>query len=514
MSELAPHTPQLVVPAAPLVLRPYQERDVAATREHFAQGARRVLYVAPTGSGKTVIFAHVVAGATARGNRTFVLVHRDELIQQTTAKLDQIGVAHGVIAAGYSELPLLPVQVCSVMTLVRRLDRLPAPPDFLVIDECQHAVAGTWKKILAAFPQAWLLGVTATPERLDGKGLGDIFDVMVLGPTVEELVAQEYLSKFTTFAPARGPNLSGVRTRAGDFAIDDLAMAMSDGVIIGAAVEEYTRRCAGAPAIVFCVNIEHSELVAARFVEAGNRFAHLDGNTPADERRALIAALGAGELQGITNCGLISEGTDIPAVTAAILLRPTKSLALHLQQVGRALRPAPGKQRALILDHAGNTWTHGLADAPHAWSLAGRPKRKGLAPVRRCFECGAIVPAAVFVCPECGTELRTRELIETDGAALIEADRLVVMSYRQCLRWAGDNERRLRLVAKARGYKRGWVWHRMQEIMSGECDDGSRTSGGVHFARSRCPRDASWDGWHGACARSSAQGADKKPPHV
>jgi superfamily II DNA or RNA helicase len=214
---------------------------------------------------------------------------------------------------------------------------------------------------------------------------------------------------------------------------------------------------------VFCADIDHSQRVASAFRERGYRAAHVDGDTPADERRALIAALATTELQVVTNCGLISEGLDVPNVAAAILLRPTKSLALYLQQVGRALRPAAGKDRALILDHAGNTYRFGLADTPRQWSLDGRPKGEGEAPVRRCPG-GALVPAASFDCPECGAELRSREKVEVEHVPLIEAEKLKIMNYGQALRWAGESEERLRLVAKARGYKRGWVWHRLQEL--------------------------------------------------
>jgi DNA repair protein RadD len=460
-------------PQAP-TLRPYQERDLSATRAAFARGARRVCYQAPTGSGKTVLFAAVVAGATARGTRTVILGHRDEIVQQIDAALDALGVDHGIIAAGYPAKPDLPVQVASVATLVRRLDKL-APPDLIVVDECHHAAAPTWRRILDAYPNAKVLGVSATPQRLDGKGLDDIFDMLVVGPGVTELIAEGYLSRFVTYAPARSPNLAGVHTRAGDYAVDELAERMSTGVIINTAVDEYVRLCSGVPAIAFCVDIAHSELVAAAFAARGFRAAHVDGETPREVRRAMIAALGTGEIQVLTNCGLISEGLDVPTVTAAILLRPTKSLALYLQQVGRALRPAPGKT-ALILDHAGNTFRFGPADVARKWSLEGKAKDEP-PPLQRCRECGALVPIALFECEECGAVLRERlppagtmpprHHHEITSGRLVEIDRLAVVRYGDVLRWAGADERRLRLVAKARGYKSGWVWHRLQELRGG-----------------------------------------------
>ena len=256
--------------------------------------------------------------------------------------------------------------------------------------------------------------------------------------------------------------------RALDYAVDQLATVMSGTMVIGSAVRDYTRLCPGAPAIAFCVGIEHSQLVAERFREAGYRAAHVDGDTDKDERRDLIKALGTGDLQILCNCGLISEGVDVPAVAAAILLRPTKSVALYLQQVGRALRPAPGKDRALILDHAGNIYRHGPADAPRAWSLEGHGRPGTCDPrVRRCPACGALNEISAFECSECGTELQHRPRpprVEIDTATLIEVENLRAMSYHQALRRAGDSEPKLRLIAHARGYKAGWVFYRLKEL--------------------------------------------------
>jgi superfamily II DNA or RNA helicase len=448
-------------------LRPYQECGVADIRQCFGRGVRSVLYQSPTGSGKTILFAFIVAGATARGNRVVIIGHRDEIVRQVSAALVELDVPHGIIAAGYERTPA-PVQVANVATLVRHLDEVHAP-DLIVVDEAHHAVAGMWRKILAHWPSAKVLGVSATPERLSGEALSDVFDELVIGPSVGELVKQDFLSPFTTFAPARSPDLSGVRSRAGDFAVDQLSNAMSKGIIIDGAVDEYARLCSGVPAIVFCVDIDHSQLVAERFAARGFKAAHVDGNTEADERRDLIAALGTGEIQILCNCGLISEGLDVPSVVAVILLRPTKSLTLYMQQVGRALRP--GKPKALILDHSGNTFRHGLVDAPRTWSLAGRPKgeRQGEAPLCRCEQCAALNPIAALVCSECGAQLREppskREsrigpLVELHHVA---TNHLTTMTYRQALLWAGNDLHRLRLVAQARGYKPGWIFKVLQE---------------------------------------------------
>ena len=276
----------------PPTLRPYQERDIARIRAAFAAGARRICYQSPTASGKTVLFATVVAGASARGNRTVILGHRDEIVQQVDGALDALGLAHGIIAAGYPEQLEFPVQIASVATLVRRLDKL-APPELIVPDECHHAAAASWRRILDAYPDAKVLGVTATPQRLDGKGLEDIFDMLITGSSVAELIAQGYLSRFVTYAPPRRPDLSGVRTRAGDYATEQLAQVMSDGVVITDAVDEYARRCPGAPAIAFCVDIDHSQRVAAAFAERGFKAA------PISTARRRASSAGASSTPGM-----------------------------------------------------------------------------------------------------------------------------------------------------------------------------------------------------------------------
>jgi superfamily II DNA or RNA helicase len=376
-------------------LRSYQTQGVAQIRDHFANGVRRVCYQAPTGSGKTVLFCYVLEAAFAKGTQVLVLAHRQEIIDQIDRALVAMGIPHGIIAAGYPAADEA-VQIASVATLVRRLDRV-GNYGLVIVDECHHAVAGTWRQILSALSTARVLGVSATPERLDGKGLNDIFEVLVPGPTVKELINIGYLAPFAAYGPKLDLNLDSVAVSAGDYRVDQLAQIMARTVVTKSAVSEYRRICPGAPTIVFCVDIEHSRLVTDAFNADGWRAAHVDGNTPTHDRRMLMQSLADGSLQVLSNCGLISEGLDISGVVAAILLRPTMSLSLYLQQVGRALRP--GKPRAFILDHAGNIERHGLPDFPHNWSLEGRPKGSSYgAPVRRCEACGASNPISAKHC--------------------------------------------------------------------------------------------------------------------
>jgi DNA repair protein RadD len=367
---------EVIAPPAP-TLRPYQVESVERIRESYGSGARRVAFQLPTGAGKTVCFAYILAGAVKRGRRVLILTHRQEITDQVETALKLAGVPYGIIAAGYPEDPDAPAQIASVATLARprRLKRWQDKFSLVVVDEAHHAIAGSWARVLASQPRAQVLGVTATPERLDGRGLREQFDDIVVGPSTASLIAWGWLSQFVAYEPTAAPDLSRASIRGGDYAIEDIRQVMN-GVVIGAAVEEYKRICPGVPTVIFCVDVQHSKDVAQRFIDAGIKAAHVDGETPSEERRAAIAALGSGDLQVVTNCGLISEGVDVPNIGAAILLRPTASLALYLQMVGRALRPAPRKDRAVILDFSGNIARHGLPDAPREWCLDSKLRRQ------------------------------------------------------------------------------------------------------------------------------------------
>jgi superfamily II DNA or RNA helicase len=448
-------------------LRPYQVADLRAIDEAFRRH-RAVCYVAPTGSGKTVLATKFLDRQS--DDCIVILAHRDEIVQQICAALKRLGIRFGVIAPDYDETDHR-IQVGSVMSVVRRLHRLKRPT-LIWIDEAHHAAAETWKRIFATWSDADVIGTTATPRRLDGKPLDDIFDTLVVGPTNARLIDLGFLAPCVVFCPPRSPGLKTVKVRAGDFAVEQLSAVMSNGMIVDGAIDEYERLCPGAPAIAFCVDIKHSMLVADAFRRAGWRAKHLDGNTPRRERRDLIAALADGDLDILSNCGLISEGLDVPGVEAIIGLRPTRSLALHLQMVGRALRP--GKVKAFLLDHAGNTMRHGLPTAQRRWTLHGQmvedEAAKGL---RRCPACGAVNEPCAECCGHCGNELRQprppRAIIPAAKLAeVVEVpvtdEELAAMGLHAALRWAADKDgilvqSRLERLALARGYKIGWTWY-------------------------------------------------------
>lgn len=418
----------------------------------------------------TVTFAYIASAAAIRKTRVLILVHRKELLRQTSRTLEQFGVAHGLIAPGMTGSRDA-VQVASVQTYVRRMDRMRWTPDLIVVDEAHHALgASTWGKVLAHFPTARVLGVTATPERLDGRGLGveagGFFDTLVMGPSVSDLTAAGHLSPAVVFAPSM-PDLSGLHTRAGDFARDESAAALDKPSITGDAVAHYRKHAPGEPAIAFCVSIKHAEHVAESFRAAGWQAASIDGSLDDRERTARIRDLGAGKLHVLTSCEIVSEGTDIPIVSAAILLRPTQSLALCLQQMGRALRTHPGKQRALILDHVGNVYRHGLPDEEREWSLSARQRSKrgksdsDTLPVRQCERCYHVHRPAP-ACPRCGFEYPTKAReIEYVAGDLHQVDPVEVRRKQKREQARAKSIDELRAIARARGYRPGWaefVW--------------------------------------------------------
>lgn len=456
-------------------LRKYQEQGVTAIKAAFATGHRRVLFVLPTGGGKTVIFSHIAAHAVAKGNSVCVLVHRQELVDQASRSLEGMGIDHGVIAAGYRMDLTKPVQVASVQTLARRL-RLIDPDKFalFIVDEAHHAVAGQWAKVLDYFDTR-VLGCTATPQRLDGRGLAAYFDVMVEGPGSAWLTTEGYLAPARVYAPPVQADFGDLKFRAGDYAVDQVAEAMQATKVMGDVVQHFRQHLGEGTAIAFCCTVEHCHAVAEAFDNAGIPAAVIDGSMNKEKRRQLIEDLGAGSVRVLCSCNVVSEGTDIPSVTGCLLLRKTASLSLYLQQVGRCLRPAPGKEAAIVLDHVGNVFEHGLPTMGRSWSLDSPARRKNDRPkapsVRVCESCFAAVPSGIKSCPECGaTWVKRHRSIESIEGELEEMDHKRAMRAMEAIERRQKMEQRqevgrartlheLQAIAQQRGYSPGWAHH-------------------------------------------------------
>lgn len=432
-------------------LRPYQQQLVTDIRLQYQLGHRRVLAVLPTGGGKTVAFTHIAQQAARKGNRVCVLVHRQELLDQASRAMP---MAHGCIRAGRSMDLSHAVQIASVQTLARRLHLI--PPDFfhlIIVDEAHHTTSPTWAKVLEHFHAAHLLGVTATPCRTDGRGLGEWYQAMVQGPSAQWLTDNGFLAQSKVLAPP-GFNAAGLRKRMGDFDVKDAEQRV--GTIMGDVVGHYRKHLSGCTAIAFCCSLAHAEAVAALFTSHGIASSSIDGTMSGEQRRDLLAALGTGRLKVLTSCALIGEGVDVPSVGGCLLLRPTQSESLHLQMIGRCLRPS-GSKVAVVLDHVGNTLRLGHHLEHRDWTLDGSKKRdREQAPsVKVCPQCFATSASAAQVCRECGhvfAPQEQRELKQVDGE-------LVEMAARAKRRKQGNARDldALRELAQQRGYKRGWA---------------------------------------------------------
>lgn len=346
-------------------LRQFQATDIDRIRAEFAAGHKRVLYVAPTGSGKTVLSSHIIKGAEEKGNDSMFLAHRREIIGQSAKKLDEAGIAYNTIMSGEKKSIMHTVNLASIQTLIRR--EFPNVI-FLIIDEAHHAPATSYKKVIEQYPNAFILGLTATPCRGDGRGLGGIFTAMVVGPSVRELIDLDFLVPARIFT-AEIPSLEELRISMRDYDQDDAQSLLNTPKLVGDIVEDYLLNAAGTKFIGFASRVAHSLHATECFNHAGVKVEHLDGTTPKKVREAILSRHQSGETTGIFNCGVLTEGYDDPTIQTVILARPTKSFGLYLQMAGRGLRPSPGKVNLNLLDHANCYTDHGGPDEPVAWSL-------------------------------------------------------------------------------------------------------------------------------------------------
>lgn len=398
--------------------RPYQTAIIAKFLRTTAN-FKRIILVAACGAGKTVIAATIINTYVPQHKSILMLAHRREIVRQTRAKLRALGIWCGVIQAGAAReevMPMAPVQIASVQTLSARAMRngtmdLPEA-DVVVVDECHHATARTWREILDAYPEAIILGLTATPCRGDGRGLGGIFETMIECPQVAELIELGYLVRSRVYAPSE-PDLTGVRVQAGDYVETQLADRMDRPDLVADIVSTYLNYGEGRKAVCFATGVGHSIHLRDRFNEAGVRAEHIDGGTPKDERDATLARLAAGKIDVVCNCMVLTEGWDMPEVGCCILARPTRKMGLYRQMIGRVLRPAPGKTDAIILDHSGAVFLHGLPEDHVNWTLdpdktatspdheARKSETLGGPKLLDCTQCGALREGGK-ACPNCG----------------------------------------------------------------------------------------------------------------
>ena len=402
-----------------MTLRPRQVQAINDIRAAYRSGRKAPILCAATGFGKTHTSAQIIRSALDRGRTVWFLAHLREILEDTAKRLRSIDIPFGEIAAGKARQYHRRVQVVSVQTAVRRND-LPKP-DLVIVDECHLAVATTYKKVLGKIGNPVLLGLTGTPCRLDGRGLGELFDEIIPTCSTGTLINEGLLAPIKYFAPHR-PDLTGLRMQAGDYKQADIDAEMDRSTITGDAIEHYRKHCDGKRAVAFCTSIKHAEHVAEEFRAAGYKAVAISGESKTAERKAALSGLRSGELQVVCNAQLWVAGVDVPEVECIVLLRPSKSLTFYLQSIGRGLRTAPGKTHLTVLDHSGCIFDHGSPEVERKWSLEGR-RKEGVTPVRQCPACFCAHPPAP-VCPECGYRypLTDRDVPEEIDDELEEVD--------------------------------------------------------------------------------------------
>jgi len=413
------------------ILYDYQEEHLGAVRIARRQH-QNVVFVAPTGYGKTHCFLFMTYRAYHRGHVVHIQSHLREILEQVSKRLSRFSIPHDWIASGKPDGDHT-VKLCMVQTAARRMEGL-RPPHLRIEDECHHARASQWQLLRNWSPLTKNLGCTATPQRPDGKGLDLSYGCMVPSMQIKELIEinqkdpSRGLVQPVVFAPPNELDLSDVGSSDGEYNLTKAGLALDKAKITGEAVAEYSRLCPGARAIVFDATIKRAKETAERFTAAGYKASHIDGNMDEWQRRAIFQGFENGSIQVLTSVNMFLEGVDVPGVEAVIWLRPTKSLVIWCQGNGRGMRAAPGKRLVYILDHVGNTYRHGLPDMDREWYLQGRPKgkkRENLGErLIRCLFCHAQFEPGPSACPQCFTPVpvKERKIIQVAGQLVLAVD--------------------------------------------------------------------------------------------
>lgn len=436
----------------PIKLHDYQQKLVDKARQAFKDGYKAPCIVAPCGAGKSVIISEITRLTTKNKKHVLFLVHRKELIDQIQNTFKRNEVNMDLVKFGM------------VQTVVRRLDSIPKP-DLIITDENHHALAKTYRKIYDYFSDVLRLGFTATPIRLDGSGLGDVNDILIEEVDAQWLIEHGYLSPYKYYAPKLIDDDYLKIGRMKEFTSKSIDEAIGK-IIFGDVIKHYRELADGEQAITYCHSIEASLKVVEEFNKSGIPSAHIDAKTPKNERDRIIERFRNQEIRMLSNVDLIGEGFDVPDCSTVIMLRPTKSLSLYIQQSMRGMRYKPGKA-SIIIDHVGNVHRFGLPDAKREWSLEGFKKNSSRnepqLKIRQCENCFAVYQAKEKQCPTCGHHpqvVRERKLEVDESAKLQQIDKsefefiIDTREPKDC-----KNMKELFELAKHRGYKPGWAYY-------------------------------------------------------
>lgn len=459
-------------------LRDYQRAGILLLDQAWNGGAKAPLLVLPTGGGKTRMAAKLISREEAREVPTAFLAPRRELVYQAYNALKHYGVHAGVVMSGAEHMAdkWARCQVASIDTVLARTrhDRIPLPltPQLVVIDEAHLSITEKRTELFKMWPNARLVGLTATPSRKDGKALGILYDKIIEPATTAGLTERGFLCPARCFSLYE-PDLKGVKTTAGDYNQRQLEGVMLAGELVGDIVEHWLRLAADRRTVVFATSIAHSIALAERFQAAGVKAEHVDANTPVDERTATFNRFSNGDTQVLTNCFLAAYGFDLPELDCVVMARPTKSMVLYLQSIGRGLRIAEGKKDCLVLDHSGCVIRFGFPTDAREWTLEGKlaikkPKPRESSKTESdgkvvCPNC-AFVFASSAKCPDCGHILRRKpEDVMTRKGSLVE----ITVDGRTVPLDSPDGREQfyqeLRGYCVEKSWRQGWAAHKYKE---------------------------------------------------
>jgi len=451
-------------------LRQYQQQAIAKVYESLKQHRASLLQL-PTGAGKTVVLGRIVLAGNRNQKRVLVAAHRSELVSQIQGTLSRYGLNTSRIQAGHGSDYDNPLQVASVQTLVRRKESI-IPPAIIIFDEAHHCTAGTYLQVIEAFPNAKILGVTATPTRMDGKPLGDLFTDLIQVVSVSELIESGFLVPPQYFVGASVIGSAKPKVQMGDYQIKDLSKIVQEVELEGELVGEWLRTANGVPTVVFAVTCEHSRRIVEAYREAGIPAEHIDGNCSATERDRILKDFASGKIKILSNVNIVTEGFDLPEIGCVQLARPTKSVAMAFQMIGRALRPSPGKSEAIILDHAGIYGEHGSVTDPIFWSLddvaksqyqrerEAKEREKGAENTTELVVFGTndkLVKIDSSFPPDA---LKT--FIKLRGLAIKNDRKKIWIAYRLREEHPDLSQNHWKVVARALGYHHKWIDHFME----------------------------------------------------
>ena len=454
-------------------LREYQEFAIENVKQEFAKGNKKVLLVAPTGSGKTVIASRMIEKAEQKYKSSLFVAHRRELVKQCSAKLHQFGINAGVIMAGITGVWHYNTQIASIQTFISRKDdddfKKPKA-DLLIIDEAHRSTSKSFRKLLAEYPDAYVVGLTATPLRNDSSGLGDIYDTLVEVSDIKTLTSQGFLVPCKVFAPTI-PDLKGVATVRGDYDARELDKRMNQVKLVGDLVEHWIQFALDRPTVVFASSIAHSKYICKIFNQNGIPSGHIDSEMPDIERERQLKMMQEDKIKVLCNCQILTEGWDMPKISCVVLARPTKSVGLYLQMVGRSLRPFTNKKDTMIIDHSGAVYENGFPDETREWKLEYSKEDK-----KKLKEPKEIIKQP-FTCIKCDFVYKpTKENPECPNCSFVptkkEVQLLIKQGRLQEVKKPKENIKtedkksfyaQLLFIARQKGYKEGWASHTFRE---------------------------------------------------